>query len=128
LELAMRRHVAVERERLRALTARPCLTRPLELVEMQRQRLDDLSERLNRASGDRVRDARHRVAFLCGRLDALSPLRVMGRGYAAVEKLPERRVIRAAQEAAPGDPLAIRFHDGTIVTRVEAIEPNEEID
>src|SRR5215212_4572 len=44
LELAMRRQVAVERERLRALSGRPCLTRPLDLVEMQRQRLDDLSE------------------------------------------------------------------------------------
>ena len=75
---------------------------------------------------DGLREARGRVALLSGRLDALSPLRVMGRGFAAVEKLPERRVLRAAAEAQPGDRVAIRFHDGTLSTRVEAVERSEE--
>jgi exodeoxyribonuclease VII large subunit len=123
---AMRRQIAERKERLESLSQRPCLSRPLEIVEARRQLLDDLSEALHRAMGDRLREAQNRVALLCGRLDALSPLRVMGRGYAAVETLPERRVVRAAHEVAPGDPLAIRFHDGTIVTHVDAVELNEE--
>jgi exodeoxyribonuclease VII large subunit len=96
------------------------------MVETRRQRVDDLTESMHRSARDRMREAQNRVALLCGRLDALSPLRVMGRGYAAVERLPERRLVRVASEAAPGDLLAIRFHDGTIVTRVEAVEQNEE--
>jgi exodeoxyribonuclease VII large subunit len=118
--------VEQERERLRALTERPCLTRPHEMVEVRRQRVDDLAGGLQRAAVDRLREAQNRVALLCGRLDALSPLRVMGRGYAAVETLPERRVVRMAAEAAPGDALAIRFHDGTIITRVEEVQREEE--
>jgi exodeoxyribonuclease VII large subunit len=103
---AMRRRIAEREERLQALAQRPCLSRPVEIVEARRQRLDDLTDALHRAMADRVREAQNRVAVLCGRLDALSPLRVMGRGYAAVETLPERRVVRAAHEVAPGDPLA----------------------
>jgi exodeoxyribonuclease VII large subunit len=126
LAVALRRRVEQERERLRALTERPCLTRPHELVEVRRQRVDDLAGGLQRAAVDRLREAQNRVALLCGRLDALSPLRVMGRGYAAVETLPERRVVRMAADAAPGDALAIRFHDGTIITRVEEVQREEE--
>ena len=126
LETALQRRVAEERERLRALTGRPCLSRPRDMVELRRQRVDDLSGELQRAAVDRLREAQNRVALLCGRLDALSPLRVMGRGYAAVEKLPDRRVVRTAAEANPGDALGIRFHDGTIITRVEEVQRNEE--
>lgn len=123
---ALRRRVGQQRERLRALAHRPCLARPRELVEQRRQRVDDLAMLLRRAVEDGQREARGRVSLLSGRLDALSPLRVMGRGFAAVEKLPERRVLRAAAEARPGDRVAIRFHDGTLATRVESIERHEE--
>jgi exodeoxyribonuclease VII large subunit len=126
LRHALRRRVAEQRERLRALSQRPCLSRPQELVDRRRQRVDDLSASLRRATEDHLREARGRAAVLSGRLDALSPLRVMGRGFAAVETLPERRVLRAAAEARPGDRMAIRFHDGTLSTRVESVELNEE--
>jgi exodeoxyribonuclease VII large subunit len=95
-------------------------------VETRRQRVDDLSAAVGRAMEDQRREARRQWEVLSARLDALSPLRVMGRGYAAVEKLPERRVLRAAAEAQAGDRVAIRFHDGTLSTRVEAVERNEE--
>jgi exodeoxyribonuclease VII large subunit len=123
LVLALRRRVAEQRERLRFLAERPCLSRPSDLVDGRRQRVDDLAAAMERALAERLREARHRVAVASGRLDALSPLRVMGRGYAAVEKLPERRVVRAAAEVEPGDRVGIRFHDGSVVTRVEAVEP-----
>jgi exodeoxyribonuclease VII large subunit len=124
LVLALRRRVDEQRERLRFLAERPCLARPTDLVQARRQRVDDLTAALERLTADRLRAARHRVAVLSGRLDALSPLRVMGRGYAAVEKLPERRVVRSAAEVEPGDRVGIRFHDGSIVTHVEAVEPS----
>jgi exodeoxyribonuclease VII large subunit len=124
LELALRRRVTEQRERLHFLAERPCLSRPSDLVDERRQRVDDLSAAMERAALERLREARHRVAVLSGRLDALSPLRVMGRGYAAVEKLPERRVVRVAAEVEAGDRVGIRFHDGSLVTRVEAVELN----
>lgn len=126
LSHALRRRVAEQRERLRALAERPCLARPQELVERRRQRVDDLAEAMGRAIEAWLRERSGRVAVLAARLDALSPLRVMGRGFAAVEKLPERRVVRAAAEAEAEDRLAIRFYDGTLTTRVEAVERFEE--
>jgi exodeoxyribonuclease VII large subunit len=127
LRHALRRRILEQRERLRALAHRPCLARPHELIDERRQRVDDLGAMLRRAVEDRQRETCSQWALLSGRLDALSPLRVMGRGFAAVEKLPERRVLRAAGEARPGDQLAIRFHDGTLSTRVDAVELNEEV-
>jgi len=126
LAQALRRRVVERRERLRALSQRPCLARPREIVDQRRQRLDDLSAEMRRVLRDRLREDRSRIAVLSGRLDALSPLRVMGRGFAAVEKLPERRVLRAAAEAQPGDRVAIRFHDGTLTTWVESVESARE--
>src|SRR4029077_2278079 len=108
------------------LSQRPCLARPREIVEQRRQRLDDLSAEMRRVVRDRLKGERNRIAVLSGRLDALSPLRVMGRGFAAVEKLPERRVLRAAAEAQPGDQVAIRFHDGTLTTWAESVESARE--
>jgi exodeoxyribonuclease VII large subunit len=124
---ALRRRVAEQRDRLQFLNQRPCLARPGEIIDLRRQRVDDLDASLSRAMTDRLSDGRTRIAILSGRLDALSPLKVMGRGYAAVEKLPERRLVRAATEARPGDKIAIRFHDGTLITQVERVErPHEE--
>jgi exodeoxyribonuclease VII large subunit len=126
LSQALRHQIVEQREKLRFVSQRPCLARPREVVDTRRQRVDDLNDSLTTATAHALREARARVAVLSGRLDALSPLRVMGRGYAAVEKLPERRLVRAAAEAAPGDRIAIRFHDGTLNTRVESVERTHE--
>src|SRR3989338_3245951 len=49
-----------------------------------------------------------------GRLDAFSPLKVLGRGYAIAEKMPEKTILRSSKQVRPGDRIRVRLHQGQI--------------
>jgi exodeoxyribonuclease VII large subunit len=84
------------------------------------------SERVER-SGDRLQAAmvvvlehcRHRLSRIAAQLDALSPLRVLERGY-AVPTAPDGRVLKRRDEFVPGEPFRLRVSDGTVAARVES--------
>ena len=82
-------------------------------------------ERVERA-GDRLQAAleaglerrRHHVVRLAAQLDALSPLRVLERGY-AVPSGPDGHVLKRRAEFRPGEPFTLRVADGRVDARVE---------
>ena len=106
------------RERLELLADRPCLRRPEVAVDRANQTLDLLSDRLERALGVRRERAQATLALAAGRLDALSPLRVLSRGFAAVENAHGALVLRAS-DLHGGDSLSLRFADGRVPVRVD---------
>jgi exodeoxyribonuclease VII large subunit len=109
LERAMRRMIGRRRARLGELTAR--LRHPARtLADHQRRRID-LERRLHEAAVRRIRSAADRLDALERRLHALSPVAVLGRGYAIVRG--PRGVVRDPGEVAPGDALAVRVAGGT---------------
>ena len=59
-----------------------------------------------------------RLAAASGRLDALSPLAVLSRGYAIVYREPEGRIVRRAREVRAGDALRLRVAEGEIAATV----------
>ena len=65
-------------------------------------------------------DAHEHPVMLAASLDALSPLKVLGRGY-AIPKREDGTVLRSARAARPGDRLALRLCDGEI--SCEVIKP-----
>ncbi len=78
-----------------------------------RQRAISASRDLSRAAARAVETPRNRLAALAGRLDALSPLATLGRGY-AVATSPSGHTLGSITEFAPGEPFALRLRDGTI--------------
>jgi len=68
--------------------------------------------------------ARGRLATDAARLDALSPLKVLGRGYALAFG-PGGRLVRAATDVAPGDRLDLRVGSGRLTADVVAVQPPE---
>ena len=54
------------------------------------------------------------------KLDALSPLKVLGRGYAMVTR--EDAVVRSVTQLQPGDPVAVALSDGTVQCTVDAVQ------
>jgi exodeoxyribonuclease VII large subunit len=112
------RLVARRRDRLELLASRPCLTRPETALERAAQSLDLLSDRLERARAARIERLGLRLGGLAGKLDALSPLRVLSRGFAAVQT-PQGRVVTKAAGLAQGQELDVLFADGRIGVRVE---------
>ena len=58
------------------------------------------------------------IARLAAQLDALSPLRMLDRGY-AVPTDPDGRVLKRRADFAPGAPFTLRVADGRVAARVE---------
>jgi exodeoxyribonuclease VII large subunit len=110
----------VERKRLDALRARRCLSTPLFYVEGQAMRLDYATRAFANAARVRLTQTDRRLASLSGKLDALSPLKVLSRGYSIAQK--EGAVVHSAAALAPGDKLTLRMSDGAVRCTVDGKE------
>ena len=110
--------VAADATTLAALDARlaPALTR---LVERRTQRLRDLDARLRRLAVPLTGRHKQRLGLAAGRLDALSPVAILARGYGVV--LREGKALTRAGDAAEGDVVTVRLHEGELDARVEAV-------
>jgi exodeoxyribonuclease VII large subunit len=104
---------------LQDLSRRRCLRLPLERVRDEEQRLDDYAGRLGRALRQRLVLARQRVEAQAGRLETLSPLNVLARGYSLTRKEADGSVVRGPEQVRPGDRLVTTVQNGTVVSRVE---------
>jgi exodeoxyribonuclease VII large subunit len=108
------------REAVRAAAASAALRSPLEFYRRRSQDVDRLEERLGAAARRLLDRSRLRLAATGGRLDALSPLAVLERGY-AIARDPDGRVLRRAAEARKGQELSVRLADGELGCRVEDV-------
>jgi exodeoxyribonuclease VII large subunit len=106
----LRREVAALRERLVGAAR--------ERVEEGREAVFTARLDLRDAAARSLRGRREGVAALAGRLQALSPLATLARGF-AVPLSPAGRVLRGRDEFAPGERFELRVADGTVPCRVE---------
>ncbi|MBX7167217.1 MAG: exodeoxyribonuclease VII large subunit [Pirellulales bacterium] len=129
LVAALRSRAVSARARLDALAAHRTLRRPLDRVHDLARRVDELAARAARAATHRTRDTRRRIETVAARLESLSPVAVLGRGYSVTlleNSSGERTVVRSAAELQTGDTLVTRFARGQATSRVESIEPGVE--
>jgi exodeoxyribonuclease VII large subunit len=84
---------------------------PRDRLREQAQRCDELSLRLERAFKVRLERRQAVLEQLMGKLDALSPLKVLDRGYSIAQDL-DGTVIRSAKKIKAGQDLQIKFADG----------------
>jgi exodeoxyribonuclease VII large subunit len=83
------------------------------------ERLARTADRLHGSLEAVLRRERHRADRLAGQLDALSPLRILDRGY-AVPVGPDGHVLKRRADFAPGAPFRLRVADGDVAARVES--------
>jgi exodeoxyribonuclease VII large subunit len=88
------------------------------LIAIKSGRLDSLDQRLARAVQRRFDSKSHDLAVASSKLDMLSPLAVLGRGYAMVKDETGNLVSRAAM-VKTGQKLALRFEDGEVGCQAE---------
>ena len=115
----LRTRLDAAKTRLDELASRRCFRQPLERLRDEERRLDDWSERMERAVRQRLEQSQHRLEAIAGRLESLSPLNVLGRGYSLTRKENEETVLRSAEQVRPGDLLVTQLQQGRIVSRVE---------
>jgi exodeoxyribonuclease VII large subunit len=98
--------------RLQYAAAHPFLQDPRRLWEQRVQRVDDLAMRLPDALRRRLETLGLRLGAAAGRLDAISPLNVLARGYAIATS--KGKVLTSARQVKKGDPVTVRLSAGEI--------------
>jgi len=122
LRTALTTRLAHARHRLDALASRPSLSRPLEAIHLRGRRLDELSLRLKGASQGLLRDRRSALETMAGKLESLSPLGVLGRGYSLTFREGESKLITSAEKLKPGQRIVTRFQQGMATSIIESID------
>ena len=102
----------LKKARFERLTASTVLSRPQELLNSKRQRLDNALERLEERGIGAFTAKRHGLELLLERLSAINPASVMKRGFAAVEK--DGKALNTVDGVERGDVFLVTMVDGGI--------------
>ena len=109
------------RQRLESVAARRIWQDSGTLLQDKRQALDGVTARLADAAQRSLQQKAQRLATLSSAVDAMSPLKVLGRGY-AIATDDGARIIRSSQQLAEGDRVHLQFQSGGATCRVESRE------
>lgn len=107
-----------KKQRLALLAQHPLLAEPERFLSSWRQIVDQLSDSLSDHMDRLLEGRENQLALAAGRLEALSPLKVLARGYAVCTGT-NGRVLRRAEEAAIGERLDITLKQGKLHCLVE---------
>ena len=121
LGVQMRSRLNLLRERVTGLERR--LRSPEQQLDQWRRREAELERRLQRAIEQQLRRCKEQLSAAAGRLDALSPLAVLARGYAIVFSDQSGQAVRRARELAAGDQINIRLSEGRVRALITEVKP-----
>lgn len=106
-------------EQLRSLERHLRLLSPLERVRRQRERLREVALALQSSMNHRLALWRAGLRTAAARLDSLSPLAILARGYSVCRRLPDLGVLTQAASVAEGGRVEVLLHQGGLICRVE---------
>ncbi|NLA87838.1 MAG: exodeoxyribonuclease VII large subunit [Clostridiales bacterium] len=115
---ALRRELKSFRQRLYDLSQKRVLLSPMNYIEDRRMQLDFHSGRLAAAGSKKISSSRERYIRLAASLDAMSPLKVLGRGY-AIARTSDGSVVKKAADVKPGDKIQVRLQKDEISATVD---------
>ena len=107
------------REKLWHLMQRPALKEPQKLLAARRQRLDMAVLKLQQNARSALTERQHSLEVAMEKLEILSPVQVLRRGYGLVEQ--EGHVLTSVKEAKVGSSIKITLKDGSLSARVESL-------
>ncbi|MFA6317556.1 MAG: exodeoxyribonuclease VII large subunit, partial [Elusimicrobiota bacterium] len=100
--------------RLKAAASHPFLQAPHRIYEERIRRVDEVAGRLPEAMARLLSHKDKDLKILLEKLQALSPLNVLSRGYAIARKLPGDEILRRSSQTRKGDKVRVRLHEGEI--------------
>jgi len=118
MEQSERQRLETLRQRLSALAETRAMTDHLAYLQDKRMELVHLQQRLGDLAGAQMSRRRERFAALASSLDAMSPLAVLGRGYAMAQN-EEGRILKSYQDVTAGDRVSVTLGEGGFTCTVE---------
>jgi len=123
LMLAMRGQVASCRAQLDAIKGDRVFRRPHQMVHDRARNLDELEARIHRAMLARRDTDQHHIKSIAARIESLSPLSTLARGYSLTKRTKDGQLIYNVENLSVGDEISTRFAKGQeAISRVERIE------
>lgn len=119
LSYSLIRNIDQKRERLRKIRDSIAFGQPYDRIYQERMRLDILSKELKNHMYLRHEEVKNRLHLLIGKLDALSPLSTLSRGYSIVRTEEKGDIIKSIGDVGIGDEIEIDLKDGVLSCIVE---------
>lgn len=113
MERSEQKLVTALRERWEKTSRSRALRDPMAFIDDKRLLLDYMRKNLSSLAAQQTAQRTQRFASLCASLDALSPLKVLGRGY-AVAKAADGTILRAAGDAQLGETIEVLLSRGSL--------------
>ena len=115
--------ITERRARLDAIASKRIMSSPYEYLNERSLLLSMQEQRMTSAMAALLAEKRKQYVHLAATMDAISPLKVLSRGYSMVQG--EQGVVKRAADVAPGDRLTVRFSDGRADCLVRSVEKEE---
>ena len=109
------------RQRLNVLAQSPALVSPTGYLEQREKELEHLKSRLIAVQTQQLQRKRQRFVASTAKLDALSPLKVLTRGYSIVNS-DDGTILRSTRQTSPGKEIRVTLSDGSVSAVVSDIK------
>lgn len=106
------------RDYLISLLSRPIFKKPIELILQKQQYLDNLVRILSSSGKNSFEKAQNRLSLALSRLETLSPLKILQRGYSVTNSQPGDKLLRSVGEVAVDDEVETILSDGRFRSKV----------
>lgn len=116
----MQKKLKQERQAVSSLASARSLRSPINYLNDQRLRLDYTHRRIGAASTALLNQNREQFVRLTAKLDAMSPLKVLGRGY-SVTLNENGQLVKSVKAVKCGDSLTVRMSDGKLTAQVQEV-------
>ncbi len=118
----------IERKRERLLWRHDKLVSsgPVREIEEREHRVEQLKQRLGDGMMIRLSEMRNNLKYLEGRLFALSPDRVLERGYSITRKLKDHTILRDTENVVPGDRVEVILASGGLDCTIDGVKGGTE--
>ena len=117
MAVALNRQLKSAKQHLETLSRSPALRSPTGYLEQKEQSLELLKNRLIAAETQNISRNHNRYIALTAKLDAMSPLKVLTRGY-AMAQTQDGSILRSVRQAELGERITVRLSDGSLAATV----------
>lgn len=117
--------VEYARERLRNIIGRPVFRRPGDMVNQRRQHLDGLVRLMSTAGKNLFERFRNGLSLILSRLEALSPLSTLARGYSVSRRQRDQGLVRSWKDIGEGEKMETIVADGRLISMIEAVRKKQ---
>ena len=112
----------LSKERLVRVANSYVMRQPFDRLRSWQQRLDEFAQRLNINITYALNTEREKLSGIAGKLESLSPLNVLKRGYTITTRLEDNKSLREAKGLNKGDKIKTNFSQGSVISTTLSIE------